>query len=93
MAWKEMNIDDLAKSLGVNPLEIREKQKLIRLIIKTRSERKMSQAVLAKKLGVTQSRIAQVESGVGTSKVTFDVLLGILGVLGYDFKILPKRAA
>lgn len=44
-------------------------------------------------MGVTQSRIAQVESGVGTSKVTFDVLLGILGVLGYDFKILPKKTA
>jgi transcriptional regulator with XRE-family HTH domain len=93
MAWKEMNIEELAKSLGVNASEVREKQKLIQLIVKSRKEQKISQAALAKKVGVTQSRIAQVESGVGTSKVTFDVLLSILNVLGYDFKILPKKAA
>lgn len=93
MAWKEMNNDELAKSLGVNASEVREKQKLIHLIVKTRKEEKISQAALAKRAGVTQSRIAQIESGVGTSKVTFDVLLNILGILGYDFKILPKKAA
>lgn len=93
MAWKEVNIDELAKSLGVNASEVREKQKLILLIVKTRKVQKISQMVLAKKAGVTQSRIAQIESGVGTSKVTFDVLLNILNILGYDFKILPKKAA
>jgi transcriptional regulator with XRE-family HTH domain len=93
MAWKEMTIDELAKSLGVNASEVREKQKLIQLIVKIRKAEKISQAALAKKVGVTQGRIAQVESGVGTSKITFDVLLGILSVLGYDFKILAKRAA
>ncbi len=93
MAWKEMNIDELAKSLGVNASEVREKQKLIQLIVKIRKEQKMSQVALAKKAGVTQSRIAQIESGIGTSKVTFDILLNILTILGYDFKILPKRAA
>jgi len=93
MAWKEMNVEELAKSLGVNASEVREKQKLIQLILKIRKEQKVSQAALAKKAGVTQSRIAQIESGIGTSKVTFDVLLNILIILGYDFKILPKKAA
>lgn len=93
MAWKEMNTEELAKSLGVNASEVREKQKLIQLIAKTRKQLKMSQAALAKKARVTQGRIAQIESGVGTSKITFDVLLNILMLLGYDFKILPKRAA
>lgn len=93
MAWKEMNVEELAKSLGVNASEVREKQKLIQLILKVRKEQKFSQAALAKKAGVTQSRIAQIESGIGTSKVTFDVLLGILIILGYDFRILPKKAA
>ena len=88
-----MNIDELAKLLGVNVAEVREKQKLIQLIVKTRKEQKISQSALAKKTGVTQGRIAQIESGVGTSKVTFDILLGVLNVLGYDFKILPKKAA
>lgn len=93
MAFKEMNTEELANSLGVNASEVREKQKLIELIVKTRKESKISQAVLARKAGVTQSRIAQIESGVGTSKVTFDVLLNILRLLGFDFKIMAKKAA
>ena len=93
MAWKEMNTDELAKSLGVNVSEVREKQKLINLIVRVRKEQKVSQVVLAKRARVSQSRIAQIESGIGTSKVTFDVLLNILSLLGYDFKILPKKAA
>ena len=93
MAFKEMSIDELAKSLGVNASEVREKQKLISLIVKTRKERNISQVKLAKKVGVSQGRIAQIESGVGTSKITFDVLLSVLSTLGYDFKILPKLVA
>lgn len=93
MAWKEMTINELAKSLGVNASEVREKQKIIQLIIKTRKELGLSQAALAKKIGITQGRVAQIESGVGTSKVTFDILLSILVVMGFDFKILPKKSA
>jgi transcriptional regulator with XRE-family HTH domain len=93
MAWKEMNADELAASLGVNASEVREKQKLIQLIIKIRKDGKISQAVLAKKVGVSQGRVAQIESGVGTAKVTFDVLLNLLRTLGYDFKIVAKKVA
>ena len=93
MAWKEMTTEELAKSLGVNAKEVQEKQKLMHLIIKVRKAKGLSQVGLAKKVGVSQSRIAQVESGVGTAKVTFDVLLNILSVLGYDFTIVPKKAA
>ncbi len=93
MVWKEMNIEELAESLDVNPSEVREKQHLIKLIIKARKAKKLSQLKLAKKIGVTQGRIAQIESGIGTSKITFDVLLNILAILGYDFKIVAKRVA
>lgn len=93
MAWKETNFEKLAKSLGVNPAEVREKQKLIELIAEARKDKGISQAVLAKKLGVSQGRIAQIESGVGTAKVSFDVLLNVLRELGFDFKIVPKRVA
>jgi transcriptional regulator with XRE-family HTH domain len=93
MAWKEMTVEELAGSLGVNVKEVQEKQKLIQLITKARKAHGLSQAALAKKVGVSQSRIAQIESGVGTSKVTFDVLLNVLSILGYDFKIVPKKAA
>ncbi len=93
MAWKETSFEKLAKSLGVNPAEVREKQKLIELIAEARKDKGISQAILAKKLGVSQGRIAQIESGVGTAKVSFDVLLNVLRELGFDFKIVPKRVA
>ena len=93
MAWKEVSIEELAKSLGANVTEIREKQRLVGLIVKTRKAKKLSQAVLAKKLGISQARIAQIESGVGTAKVTFDVLFNMLVALGYDYRVVTKKAA
>ena len=93
MAWKKVKPEELAESLGVNASEVREKQKLIKLILDARKKLKLSQAALAKKVGVTQSRIAQIESGVGTSRISFDVLLNILTALGYDYHIVSKRSA
>lgn len=93
MAWKELSLVELANSLGVSIFEVREKQRLIDQIIKARRSRRLSQAALAKKLGLSQSRVAQIESRVGTSTVSFDVLLGILVTLGYEFKVVAKEVA
>lgn len=93
MAWKKVKPEDLAESLGVNSSEVREKQKLVKLIVEVRKKRRLSQVALAKKLGVSQGRIAQIESGVGTSRVSFDVMLNILTTLGYEYRIVSKRVA
>lgn len=93
MAWKEMSVDELARTLGVDAHEAREKHRLIELVKKTRKAKKMSQAALAKKIGVTQGRVAQIESKVGTAKVTFEVLFGILRELGYELKVVAKKVA
>lgn len=93
MAWKEMTVDELAKSLGVDASEVREKQRLIHLITTTRKKKGLSQAALAKKVGVSQGRIAQIESGIGTGKISFDVLLTILTTLGYHYKVVMTKAA
>jgi transcriptional regulator with XRE-family HTH domain len=93
MSWKELSLTELADSLGVSLYEVREKQRLIDQIVKVRRARRLSQAALAKKLGLSQSRIAQIESGVRTSAISFDVLLGILVALGYEFKVVTKEAA
>ena len=93
MAWKEVNLRKLAESVGANISEVREKQKLIEMILKIRKAQKLSQATLAKKVGVTQARIAQIESGIGTAKISFDVLLNILVELGYDYRVTAKKAA
>lgn len=37
--------------------------------------------------------IAQIESGVGTAKVTFYVLFNMLVALGYDYRVVTKKAA
>ena len=93
MAWKEMTVQELAKSLGANINEIREKQKLIAMIIKIRKGKKLSQVALAKKLEISQARVAQIESGIGTAQVTFDILFNILVALGYDYRVVATRAA
>jgi DNA-binding XRE family transcriptional regulator len=93
MPWKDVSMESLAKSLGVNFAEVREKQWLIELIVKVRKARSLSQAALAKRIGVSQSRIAQIESGVGTARVSFDVLLNILVELGYEFRVIAKKTA
>ena len=93
MAWKEMSVEELADFFGVDVHEVREKHRLIELIKKARKEKRVSQAQLAKKLGITQGRVAQVESRMGTAKVTFEVLLSILRELGYECKIVAKRVA
>lgn len=93
MPWKEKTLEEVANSLGVDLKEIREKQRLIELIRKARKEKKISQVVLAKKIGVTQGRIAQIESRVGVSKVTFEVIFGILRELGFELKVVAKKVA
>ena len=93
MPWESMTIEEFAASLGANITEIREKQRLIGLVIKIRKAKKMSQTALAKKLGVTQARVAQIESRIGTAKVSFDVIFNILTTLGYDYRVITKKAA
>jgi predicted XRE-type DNA-binding protein len=93
MAWKELSIEELAEELGANISEIREKQRLVKLIVKTRKAKKLSQASLAKMIGISQARVAQIESGVGTAKVTFDVLFNMLIALGWDYRVVTRKAA
>ncbi len=93
MPWETMSIEELAEKLGIDIAEAREKQRLIRKIVAARKEKKLSQAALAKKVGVSQGRIAQIESGIGTAQISFDVLLKVLSVLGIDYKITLKHKA
>lgn len=93
MPWETMSVEELAEKLGIDIAEAREKQRLIRKIVAARKEKKLSQAALAKKVGVSQGRIAQIESGIGTAQISFDVLLKVLSVLGIDYKITLKHKA
>ncbi len=43
-----------------------------------------------KKLEISQARVAQIESGIGTVKITFDILFNVLVALGYDYRVIAK---
>ena len=58
-----------------------------------RKDKGITQTVLAKRLGITQGRVAQIESGIGTAKITFDVLFHILSELGFGFQIRILKTA
>jgi transcriptional regulator with XRE-family HTH domain len=93
MPWKQITVRQFARSVGANIQEVREKQRLIERLVKARKTGNLSLAALAKKVGVTQARIAQIESGIGTATVSFDVLLKILVILGFEYRVVMKKAA
>lgn len=89
MPWKETSAEEIAHELNLNIEEVRQKQKLMKLIKDMRKKKKITQTQFATMLGVSQGRVAQIESGIGTARVTYDVLFRALRALGYDCKILP----
>lgn len=93
MPFKTIDPKEVAKKFNINYFEVEQKQKLIEQIIKLRNERGLSQAVLASIIGVSQSRIAQIESGIGTAKISFDVLLNIFYALGFSYEVRLKKIA
>ena len=87
MPWTAITSKQLARKLGIDHAEMQQKHYLIKKIIAVRQKQRITQAVLAKRLGVSQSRIAKIESRIGTHQVSFDVLFRILSALGCEFKV------
>lgn len=93
MPFKNIDLAVLAKQLNVNEADVREKQRLIERIVKLRKQMSLSQADLAKRMNVSQSRIAQIESGIGTSKISFDVLFHVINHLGFSCEVRLRKFA
>jgi len=93
MAWKKVNLTKWADEFGVDINEIDQKLKLREMIIKIRNKKGLSQEELAEIVGVSRSRIAQIEAGVKFHRTSFDVLLRILQGLGYRYKITASKLA
>ena len=91
MPWKSVDLDEWADELGINIHELRQKDLLIDRIVKSRKQLSLTQAHLARMVGVSQPRIAQIENRVKIGKVTFDILLKILAVLGHEYKITTRK--
>ncbi len=93
MGFKEINLKDFADELGINYFEVKEKQRLIEHIVRLRTNHGISQSNLAQMVGVSQSRISQIESGISTSKISFDVIFHILNVMGFNCEVRLKKMA
>ncbi|MCC6952856.1 MAG: helix-turn-helix transcriptional regulator [Deltaproteobacteria bacterium] len=89
--FKEIDAKELAKSLGVDFLQVRTKHALIDQIIEARTAQGMTQEDLADLVGVSQAYVSRVESKTQTRKVTIDRLLSILSRLGYDYEIRTEK--
>ena len=93
MPWKKLNVSALADDLGVDINEIDQKLKLREMIVKVRAAKGLSQDELATLVGVSRSRIAQIEAGIKLHKMSFDILLRVLNALGYRYTITAKKLA
>lgn len=93
MSWKRADLAAWADDLGVDINEIDQKLKLRELIVKIREKKGLNQQQLADLVGVSRSRIAQIEAGVKLHKTSFDIFLRVLQGLGYQYSIQAKKKA
>ena len=91
MPWQKVNLESWALETGVDLPELRQKNQLIEEIVKARKALGLTQMQLAKLVGVSQPRIAQIENRTRIGSIKFDVLLHILGHLGYAFDIRMQK--
>lgn len=81
--------------LGLSDLDmelVKQKKKLIEKLKEARTDQKLSQAELAKRVQTKQPAIARMESGL-VSEVSFDFLAKIALVLRVSFTVNGKKAA
>ena len=93
MSWKKVDLAKWADEMGVDINEIDQKLKLRDMIIKIRNKKGLSQDELADLVGVSRSRIAQIEAGVKLHRTSFDVFLRLLHGLGYRYRITANKIA
>lgn len=93
MGWKKVNLAKWSDKMGVDINEIDQKLKLREMIVKIKHRKKLNQQELADLVGVSRSRIAQIEAGVRLHRISFDVLLRVLQALGFRYKITASKVA
>ena len=91
MAWEELDIEEWAKEKGVDINELRRKEKLIKKIIRARKNLGLTQKDLAYRVGVSQSRISQIESRIKVDRITFDVLFSVLKAMGFELSVTARK--
>lgn len=75
-------------SLGETRIILQSHDDIVNFIRNARTERGISQRALAQMLDISNMTIANFERGY--TRVTIDIFLSIVNVLGYELKILDK---
>jgi DNA-binding XRE family transcriptional regulator len=88
-----INLEDWSNEMGIDIHEIDQKLKIRDIIVKVRKKQEITQEELAEKVGVSRSRVAQIENGIKLHKMSFDILLRVLQGLGYKYNITARRDA
>lgn len=91
MPWATLTLEEFAKELGIDYAETRQKHDLVKKALAIRKKRGITQAQLAKRMKVSQARIAKIESRIGTDKVSFEVIFKMLAALGYVCRVTLSK--
>ena len=84
--------EEVRDTLNITPEqeeEIRLENEIIKATIEARKSKKITQADISKKSGLTQSVVARVESG--THSPTMQTMLKYLHAIGYTLKVVPSN--
>lgn len=92
MPWVTLSLEELAKELGIDYAETRQKHDLIKKAISIRKKRGVTQTELAKRMKVSQARVCKIESRIGTDKISFEVIFKMLAALGYVCRVTLTKA-
>ena len=86
--------EEVRKNLNITPEqeeEIRIESEIIKATIEARKNKKITQAEISKKSGLTQSVVARVESG--TRCPTMQTMIKYLHAIGYTLEVVPAKKA
>ena len=92
---KFKNAEEFGKHFGLTDIEMfiaKEKLRVIKKLRKSREDKGITQAQLAKKVGTKQPAIARMECGE-ISEVSFDFLLRVAVTLETSITIKPPKNA
>lgn len=84
--------EEVRKNLSITPEqeeEIRIESEIIKATVEARKNKKVTQAEISKKSGLTQSVVARVESGIHSP--TMQTMVKYLHAIGYTLKVVPTN--
>lgn len=92
---KYLDLEEFGTSIGLTKEDkevIRQKNRIIDVLKKTRLKKNWSQGDLARRMGTKQPAIARMEAGQ-VGDVSFDFLIRVALVLGIRLELIPSREA